>query len=498
MLGVAGAAAALVAAPLAVAAPANAADTTSASCSVATGGSAAHTSQVCWIDFSAADFTAAGAGSGLTSHGTPGGQHYSVNIGHGYTMEFDLQYQDGNGAASVNTLGGSDSAAWLGGSANPSPGYTGTTGAAELLTNNDTTGDQLEVNNIKVYDGVGPAAAPYQIIMADAEETGVESSVPEQIVFSSDKLLTQIENAAVGQTCGGTGSGYTAGNLEYVCEGSEATKSKAAVFSSTNAGWVRTDRQTVGGTVGTAFGVIPPTKRPPTGSMTAATTAHPAAGVHAGSVVTFSTKVKNTRSNQLSTLSEIRAKFTGTGGTPVFTCAATTLAGGASTTCTATYTLTAADVRAGALSLTTRTTSRDGNGNTITATNTGGVNGGVTFGIGTSKMKQKTTAKPKKAHLHARSRVKFSTRVKNTGSQPLSRIKVKLVRFKGSGHKPHFTCGRTTLTHGATTVCRATYRLTRKDIAKGHIRITPKVTGIDANGKRVTAARASGGVRTIR
>lgn len=480
-------------APLVLAGSASAAGT-STSCSVATGGSATHTSQVCWIDFSAADFSGSGAGSGLTPYGTAGGQHYTLSIGNGYTMEFDLQYRSGNGTPSVAPLG-FDAGAWLGGASNPSPGYTGTTGDPALLTNNDTTGDELQMNNIRVYDGVGAAVAPYRIVTADAEETGVAgggSPVPEQIVFRSQTPLTQIENTAVGETCGGTGSGFASGSPNtYICDGSAGTQQKAAVFSATNAGWARTDRQTSNGIEATAFGVIPPTKRPPTGSMTASTTAHPTQGLAVGSVVTFTTKVKNTGGNTLSNVAEVPKSFSGTGTKPVFTCAASSLAGGVSTTCTASYTITAADARAGVLSLVTRTTGQDGNGNTITAVNTGGVNGGVRFGIGSSSMTQTTTARPL-TRLHTGSVVTFVTRVRNTGNQPLSHIVVGVVRFTGSGRVPHFRCAATTLTHGHSTVCKATYRLTARDMARGRIRIAPRATGINANGRLVVATAAAG------
>lgn len=228
------------------AAPASAATST---CQYATGGSAAHTSEVCWIDFSDANFATA-ASPGITPYGTAGGQHYTVDVGGGFTMEFDLQYEAGGGTPAVHPLGNGYAGSWLG-----NVGYTGTSGNRSLSTQGPTAanGDAIQMNNIKVYQtSDNTPLTGYRIVSADSEATGSG----EQIIFRSHTPMSQIENS--GATCLGAGTSVTSNVV--TCDGDASSQGTAAVFAATDAGWSRTDRKTSNGTEveATAFGIILP------------------------------------------------------------------------------------------------------------------------------------------------------------------------------------------------------------------------------------------------
>ncbi|HEX6354081.1 DUF7507 domain-containing protein [Actinophytocola sp.] len=70
---------------------------------------------------------------------------------------------------------------------------------------------------------------------------------------------------------------------------------------------------------------------------------------HAGQVLTYSFLVTNTGTATMRNIGVRETVFTGTGGVPLVSCPVSTLTPGARTTCTATYTVTQADVNAGGI-----------------------------------------------------------------------------------------------------------------------------------------------------
>ena len=82
-------------------------------------------------------------------------------------------------------------------------------------------------------------------------------------------------------------------------------------------------------------------------ALTVVKSVAPASAGTAGEVVTYSFVVTNTGNTNLTAVSVTDTAFSGTGTPPVISCPVSTLAPGATTTCTATYTVTQADVNAG-------------------------------------------------------------------------------------------------------------------------------------------------------
>ena len=87
----------------------------------------------------------------------------------------------------------------------------------------------------------------------------------------------------------------------------------------------------------------------PAVGLTLLKTATPATVTAAGQIVTYHYLITNTGNQTLTGVGATDTTFSGTGTPPVITCPVTTLAPRASTTCTGTYTVTRADVAAGAV-----------------------------------------------------------------------------------------------------------------------------------------------------
>ncbi|MFD0635574.1 DUF7507 domain-containing protein [Catenulispora yoronensis] len=85
----------------------------------------------------------------------------------------------------------------------------------------------------------------------------------------------------------------------------------------------------------------------PTGQLTVTKSANPTTVTAAGQHVVYSFEVSNPGHVTITDLGVTDTAFSGTGSTPVITCPVTTLAPGGSTTCTASYIVTQADVDAG-------------------------------------------------------------------------------------------------------------------------------------------------------
>ncbi len=96
-------------------------------------------------------------------------------------------------------------------------------------------------------------------------------------------------------------------------------------------------------------------------------TASPSTVTAAGQQVTYSFRVTNTGNVTISGLAIVEESFTGSGDLPTPTCpaAATSLAPGASVTCTSVYTVTAADLSGSGLSNTARAGGRDPSGGAV-------------------------------------------------------------------------------------------------------------------------------------
>ena len=157
-------------------------------------------------------------------------------------------------------------------------------------------------------------------------------------------------------------------------------------------------------------------------------------------------------------------------------CPATTLAPGASTTCTATYTLTQADVDAGHFANTATATGTPPTGADVEATDS------TDTLIAAGPVDHRWTSRP--GCRPGTPRVPRSTTrfvVTNTGNVTLDPVAV------DDPAVGTVDCPATTLAPGESTTCTATYTLTQVDVDAGHFANTATATGTPPTGADVEA-----------
>ncbi|MFD7383868.1 DUF7507 domain-containing protein [Streptomyces anulatus] len=187
-----------------------------------------------------------------------------------------------------------------------------------------------------------------------------------------------------------------------------------------------------------------------------------------GMKVPFEYVVTNSGNTPLSDVNVTDDRVTG------ITCPKTTLASGESMTCTGTYTVTAADGRAGSVT-NTATASGDSDGTPVTSPPdevTLPVAPGPSLGI--EKSADTTQA------YQVGDEVPYTYTVTNTGDTELTGITV------NDNRVTEITCEDTTLAPGANTTCTGTYTVTAQDAQDGSVTNTAAAQGT-TNGTTVTS-----------
>jgi len=160
-------------------------------------------------------------------------------------------------------------------------------------------------------------------------------------------------------------------------------------------------------------------------------------------------------------------------------CPVTTLAPSATTTCTATYLTTQADLDAGHVTNSATATGTPPTGNPVTSPpSTVTVPGGQLPGLTVVKTADQSS------FATAGTTLGYSFLVTNTGNVTLSSITV-------DDELPGVTdpvCPVTTLAPSATTTCTASYVTTQADIDAGHVTNTATVTGLPPSGTLLRSA----------
>lgn len=167
-------------------------------------------------------------------------------------------------------------------------------------------------------------------------------------------------------------------------------------------------------------------------------TATPAVVTGAGQRVDYRFTLTDTGNTTLTDVTVTEPVFTGTGPAPLVACPEGALAPGQSRTCTAAYTVTQADVGAGALTNAALATGTPPTGPLVTATADRTVI--ATFSR-TAYLTVVKTADPTRVRKPG-AEVEYSFVVTNTGSAVLQDITVDEVRFTGSGTRPAVSCPR--------------------------------------------------------
>ena len=200
-------------------------------------------------------------------------------------------------------------------------------------------------------------------------------------------------------------------------------------------------------------------------------------GPDAGDTITYGFKVTNTGNVALSNVVVTDPKFN-----PV-TCPQTTLAVGASMTCTPkTYTLTQADVTAGKVDNTATATGKGTNGKTVTdddsVTVTVPANPAIALDKTAGAISDVDGNGP-----DAGDTITYSFKVTNTGNVPLNPVTVSDNKIGA------VTCPTGTVAPGASVTCTAApYALTQADVNAGKVDNTATATGKPPAGANVTAS----------
>lgn len=212
----------------------------------------------------------------------------------------------------------------------------------------------------------------------------------------------------------------------------------------------------------------------------------------AGDVVTYSFVVTNTGDLTVSGLHVDETAFSGTGAVSAIACPATILAPLAGTTCTASYTLTQADVDAGTV---TNTAVAAGNppGSTAVVTSASS-----SASITTARTAALTLLKSvSSGTVVAGGTLNYAFRVTNTGTVSLSGVSTTETSFSGTGAVPAATCPAGSVAPGAAVTCTAAYQVTAADARAGTITNTATASAIapagvvDPTSAASTASRAA-------
>ncbi len=173
---------------------------------------------------------------------------------------------------------------------------------------------------------------------------------------------------------------------------------------------------------------------------------------------------------------------------PDVSCPSSSLAGGASETCTGTYTVTQADVDAGSVTNSASATGTDGDGNTVTS---GTASVTVLASQATSSLSL-TKATTSTGYGRAGQTIPYSYLVTNTGTTTLAEVGV-----ADSLIMP-VSCPDASLAPSQSETCTAIYTVTQADVDAGSVTnqatasaAAPDATTVDSNSSSVTVAASS-------
>ncbi|MBO1740594.1 DUF11 domain-containing protein [Leifsonia sp. TF02-11] len=225
------------------------------------------------------------------------------------------------------------------------------------------------------------------------------------------------------------------------------------------------------------------TNAPSAPSLTLTKTANPTTVTSAGDPVTYTFQITNTGNTTLTGIGVNETAFSGTGTLPTPACDATTLAPAASTQCTTTYSVTAADFVAGTITNTAVAEGQDAGVGDVTSPPASAV---VTATPPAPALALTKTANPTSVNA-AGDTVTYTFHVTNTGNVEVTNLAIKEGSFTGTGTISAISCTATTLAPSASTDCTATYQATQADVDAGTITNTATATGDDPAGDTVTS-----------
>ncbi|AKC86671.1 hypothetical protein WQ53_07755 [Pseudoxanthomonas suwonensis] len=197
----------------------------------------------------------------------------------------------------------------------------------------------------------------------------------------------------------------------------------------------------------------------------------------AGEQVTYEFLITNTGNQTVTDPVVEERAFSGTGGWPVVTCPAGSYPPNASVTCTASYTVTQADIDAGQVTNTARAQVTPPDGiPLLTNEDDAVVTATAVPGLSLEKAATPTSVSA------VGDTIDYTFLVTNTGGVTVNALVVTETAFSGSGTVPAPTCAVTTLAPAASTTCTASYVVTQADLLSGRITNTAVASGTVAGG----------------
>lgn len=201
-----------------------------------------------------------------------------------------------------------------------------------------------------------------------------------------------------------------------------------------------------------------------------------------GQTIGYTFKVTNTGNVTLTDLT-VTDVFTRPAGHSIpVSCVATTLPAGGSTTCSASYTTTQADVDAGGIDNTASAAATAPDGSRQPSAPATATVGAVRQ-PGLTLLKQADTTSVDAPGQH----IAYTFTVTNTGNVTVSSVAVTDTVAPPGGPSPLVSCPSTSLAPGASIVCTATYTTVQADITAGTISNTAVATATDPAASRVTS-----------
>lgn len=203
--------------------------------------------------------------------------------------------------------------------------------------------------------------------------------------------------------------------------------------------------------------------------------------------VTYSFLVTNTGNVDLTAVAVSETAFSGTGSPPVAACPQTTLAPGESTTCTAEYTLTQADIDAGEVTNTAQATGTPPEGDPVTATDDAVISGSEAPQLSLVKT---ADASGVQSPTRVGDPIAYTILVTNTGNVTLTDVAV-TDTLLGSAITYTWPGAAGTLAPGQSATATGTHEVTALDIETGAVTNTATATSRDPNGAEVPAGPQS-------
>ena len=324
--------------------------------------------------------------------------------------------------------------------------------------------------------------------------------VPGSLVVSG-AAVTDATDTDVGQFSGGTvtgrvGTGATSTTGGTIAAGGTTTMTfKVTVNAGTAAGTVISNTAnttyqwapaatTYTSTTNTLTNTVATTGITVAKSVSGTTDVNGDGKLNTGDKVAYTFLVTNTGSTALTAVGVNDSKAT-------VSCPSSTLASGASETCTATYTVTQADVDSGSVVNTATATGTPPSGaSAITSapsTATKALDQTAALTLTKSGASADTNGDGK---LDVGDKITYSYLVKNTGSVTLNPVSINDTHSGLSA----ITCPTTSLAALATTTCTATYPITQADLDAGVANNTATASGKPPTGASVTSAPSTAAV----